>query len=87
MCSKITSKVSGQADILVAPDLEAGNMIAKQLDYLAGAATAGIVLGAKVPIVLTSRAESPRARKTSAAIAVLVAHNKRERKRKELGQK
>lgn len=84
---KITSKVSGQADILVAPDLEAGNMIAKQLDYLAGAATAGIVLGAKVPIVLTSRAESPRARKTSAAIAVLVAHNKRERKRKELGHK
>lgn len=84
---KITSKVSGQADILVAPDLEAGNMIAKQLDYLAGAATAGIVLGAKVPIVLTSRAESPKARKTSAAIAVLVAHNKRERKKRELGQK
>lgn len=84
---KITSRVSGQADILVAPDLEAGNMIAKQLDYLAGAATAGIVLGAKVPIVLTSRAESPKARKTSAAIAVLVAHNRRERKRKELGQK
>ncbi|MCK6597496.1 MAG: bifunctional enoyl-CoA hydratase/phosphate acetyltransferase [Bdellovibrionaceae bacterium] len=81
---KIVSKVSGQADILVAPDLEAGNMIAKQLDYLAGAATAGIVLGAKVPIVLTSRAESPKARKTSAALAVLVAHNRRDRKRKEL---
>ncbi|MCB0369524.1 MAG: bifunctional enoyl-CoA hydratase/phosphate acetyltransferase [Bdellovibrionales bacterium] len=81
---KIVSNVSGQADILVAPDLEAGNMIAKQLDYLAGAATAGIVLGAKVPIVLTSRAESPKARKTSAAIAVLVAYNRRERKRKEL---
>lgn len=83
---KIVSKVSGQADILVAPDLEAGNMIAKQLDYLAGAATAGIVLGAKVPIVLTSRAESPKARKTSAALAVLVAYHRRARKRKELGQ-
>lgn len=80
---KIFSKVSGQTDILVAPDLEAGNMIAKQLDYLAGAATAGVVLGAKVPIVLTSRAESPKARKTSAALAVLVAHDRRERKRKE----
>ncbi len=81
---KIVSKVSGQADILVAPDLEAGNMIAKQLDYLAGASTAGIVLGAKVPIVLTSRAESPKARTTSAALAVLVAYQRRERKRKEL---
>ncbi len=81
----IFSKVAGQADILVAPDLEAGNMIAKQLDYLAGADTAGIVLGAKVPIVLTSRAESPKARKTSAALAVLVAIHRRERKRKELG--
>lgn len=82
---QITSQVAGQADILVAPDLEAGNMIAKQLDYLAGADTAGIVLGAKVPIVLTSRAESPKARKTSAALAVLVAMHRRERKNKELG--
>jgi phosphate acetyltransferase len=76
---KITSAVAGQADILIAPDLEAGNMIAKQLDYLAGAATAGIVLGARVPIVLTSRAESPKARKTSAALAVLVAHARRKK--------
>ncbi len=83
---KIVSPVAGQADILLAPDLEAGNMIAKQLDYLAGAATAGIVLGAKVPIVLTSRAESPKARQTSAALAVLVAHYRRNRKKKELGQ-
>lgn len=77
LIKKISSPVAGQADILVAPDLEAGNMIAKQLDYLAGASAAGIVLGAKVPIVLTSRAESPKARKTSAALAVLVAHSQR----------
>jgi phosphate acetyltransferase len=82
---KITSPVAGQADILVAPDLEAGNMMAKQLDYLAGAGSAGIVLGARVPIVLTSRAESPKARKTSAALAVLVAHDRRNRKKMELG--
>lgn len=82
---KITSPVAGQADILIAPDLEAGNMMAKQLDYLAGAGSAGIVLGARVPIVLTSRAESPKARKTSAALAVLVAHDRRNRKKMELG--
>lgn len=81
---KIVSPVAGVADILIAPDLEAGNMMAKQLDYLAGAGTAGIVLGAKVPIVLTSRAESPKARKTSCALAVLAAHARRERKTKEL---
>jgi phosphotransacetylase len=67
----IKSDVAGQADILVAPDLEAGNMIAKQLMYLAGAEAAGIVLGAQVPIMLTSRADDRRTRIASAAIAVL----------------
>ncbi|KIC44878.1 bifunctional enoyl-CoA hydratase/phosphate acetyltransferase [Tateyamaria sp. ANG-S1] len=67
----ITSPVAGQADILVAPDLEAGNMIAKQLMYLAGAEGAGIVLGAQVPIILTSRADDRRTRVASAAIAAL----------------
>ncbi|WP_299206037.1 bifunctional enoyl-CoA hydratase/phosphate acetyltransferase [uncultured Tateyamaria sp.] len=67
----ITSAVAGQADILVAPDLEAGNMIAKQLMYLAGAEAAGIVLGAQVPIILTSRADDRRTRVASAAIASL----------------
>ncbi|MEM6973524.1 MAG: bifunctional enoyl-CoA hydratase/phosphate acetyltransferase [Pseudomonadota bacterium] len=67
----ITSPVAGQADILVAPDLEAGNMIAKQLVYLADAEAAGVVLGAQVPIILTSRADDTRTRIASAAIAVL----------------
>ncbi len=67
----ITSPVAGQADILVAPDLEAANMIAKQLMYLAGAEAAGIVLGAQVPIILTSRADDDRTRTASAAIAAL----------------
>ncbi len=67
----ITSDVAGQADVLMAPDLEAGNMIAKQLMYLAGAEGAGIVLGAQVPIILTSRADDARTRIASAAIAVL----------------
>jgi phosphate acetyltransferase len=67
----ITSPVAGQADVLVAPDLESGNMIAKQLMYLAGAEAAGIVLGAQVPIILTSRADDMRTRVASAAIAVL----------------
>ncbi|MDE4173854.1 bifunctional enoyl-CoA hydratase/phosphate acetyltransferase [Phaeobacter sp. PT47_59] len=67
----IISEVAGQADILVAPDLEAGNMIAKQLMYLAGAEAAGIVLGAQVPIMLTSRADDSRTRVASAAIAAL----------------
>ena len=69
----IVSAVAGQADILVVPDLEAGNMIAKQLEYLADAGTAGIVLGARVPVVLTSRADSVQARVASCAIALLVA--------------
>lgn len=68
---EIASDVAGQADILVAPDLEAGNMISKQLMYLAGAEAAGIVLGAQVPIILTSRADDRRTRVASAAIAVL----------------
>ncbi len=67
----IKSDVAGQADVLVAPDLEAGNMIAKQLMYLAGAEAAGLVLGAQVPIMLTSRADDRRARIASAAIASL----------------
>lgn len=67
----IQSDVAGQADVLVAPDLEAGNMIAKQLMYLAGAEAAGVVLGAQVPIILTSRADNIRTRIASAAIASL----------------
>ncbi|MCR8723797.1 bifunctional enoyl-CoA hydratase/phosphate acetyltransferase [Frigidibacter sp. ROC022] len=67
----ILSDVAGKADILVAPDLEAGNMIAKQLIYLAGADAAGIVLGARVPIILTSRADSPMARIASCALGQL----------------
>lgn len=67
----IASSVAGQADILVAPDLEAANMIAKQLMYLAGAEAAGLVLGAQVPIILTSRADDARTRIASASIAAL----------------
>ncbi|MDY7578944.1 bifunctional enoyl-CoA hydratase/phosphate acetyltransferase [Herbaspirillum sp. RTI4] len=70
----IVSEVAGQADILVVPDLESGNMLAKQLEYLGDAASAGIVLGAAVPIVLTSRADSRESRIASCAIAVLLAH-------------
>ena len=69
----IVSEVAGAADILVVPDLEAGNMLAKQLEYLGGAASAGIVLGARVPIILTSRADSREARIASCAVAVVVA--------------
>jgi phosphate acetyltransferase len=74
---KISSPVAGQADILLVPDLEAGNMLAKQLSYLAGAEGAGIVLGARVPIVLTSRADSVRSRLASTAVMALVAHARR----------
>ena len=70
----IESPVAGQADILVAPDLEAGNMLAKNLTFLAGAYAAGIVLGARVPIVLTSRADSMTSRVASCAVAALYAH-------------
>ncbi len=73
----ITSEVAGDADILLAPDLEAGNILAKQLTFLANADAAGLVLGARVPIVLTSRADSVRVRMASCAVAVLVAHARR----------
>jgi phosphate butyryltransferase len=69
----IVSAVAGQADILVVPNLEAGNMLAKQLTFMSGAEAAGIVLGAKIPIILTSRADSARTRLASCALAVLVA--------------
>ncbi|MBL8669322.1 MAG: bifunctional enoyl-CoA hydratase/phosphate acetyltransferase [Alphaproteobacteria bacterium] len=69
----IVSEVAGRADILVVPDMEAGNMLAKQLTFLAGAEAAGIVLGARVPIVLTSRADNVKARLASCAVAVLTA--------------
>jgi phosphate acetyltransferase len=69
----IVSPVAGQADILLVPDLEAGNMVAKQLQYLAGADSAGIVLGTRVPIVLTSRADSVRTRLASTAVLKLLA--------------
>ncbi len=67
----IESRVAGQADVLIVPNIEAGNMLAKQLAYLGAAEAAGIVLGAKVPIMLTSRADPPHARLASAALAVL----------------
>ena len=73
----IRSPVSGDPDILLAPDLEAGNMLAKQLTFLARADSAGIVLGARVPIVLTSRADSVKARIASCAVAALVAASRR----------
>ena len=69
----IVSVVAGQADILLVPDLEAGNMLVKQLMLFAGADGAGLVLGARLPIILTSRADSPRVRLASAALAKLVA--------------
>lgn len=73
----ITSEVAGDPDILLVPDLEAGNILAKQLTFLANADSAGLVLGARVPIILTSRADSVRARIASCAIAVRVAHARR----------
>src|SRR6516225_1998307 len=75
----IKSEVAGRAQILVVPDLEAGNMLAKNLAYLAKADGAGVVLGARVPIVLTSRADSPRARMASCAVAALQADARRRR--------
>ena len=69
----IVSEVAGAADILVVPDLESGNMLAKQLEYLGGAASAGIVLGARVPIVLTSRADPRESRIASCAVALVAA--------------
>ena len=75
---KIDSPVAGLADILVVPDLEAGNMLAKSLSFLADADAAGIVLGARVPIILTSRADSVTTRLASCAVAALVAKARRE---------
>jgi phosphate acetyltransferase len=75
----IKSEVAGRAQILVVPDLEAGNMLAKNLAYFAKADGAGIVLGARVPIVLTSRADSPRSRMASCAVATLYADARRRR--------
>jgi phosphotransacetylase/acyl dehydratase len=75
----IVSPVAGDADILVVPDMEAGNMLAKQMIYLAGADAAGIVLGARVPIMLTSRADGSLARMASCALAQLFVHRRRER--------
>jgi phosphate acetyltransferase len=73
----IVSPVAGRANVLVVPDLEAGNMLAKSLSFLAGADAAGIVLGARVPIVLTSRADSLLTRLASCAVAVYVAAARR----------
>ena len=79
----IRSEVAGDPDILLAPDLEAGNILAKQLSFLANADSAGLVLGARVPVILTSRADSVRARTASCAVAALVAHAKRQGKGRE----
>ncbi|MGH9388091.1 MAG: bifunctional enoyl-CoA hydratase/phosphate acetyltransferase, partial [Vicinamibacteria bacterium] len=73
----IRSEVAGDPDILLAPDLEAGNILAKQLTFLANADSAGLVLGAKVPVILTSRADSVRSRIASCAVAMLAAHARR----------
>jgi len=75
----IKSEVAGRAQILVVPDLEAGNMLAKNLAYFTKADSAGIVLGARVPVVLTSRADSLRARMASCAVATLYADARRRR--------
>jgi phosphate acetyltransferase len=74
----IESKVAGDPDILLVPDLEAGNMLAKQLTFLANADSAGILLGARVPIILTSRADSVRSRIASCGVAMLAAHARRQ---------
>ncbi|HEX5107244.1 MAG TPA: bifunctional enoyl-CoA hydratase/phosphate acetyltransferase [Vicinamibacterales bacterium] len=74
----IRSEVAGDPDILLVPDLEAGNMLAKQLSFLANADSAGLVLGARVPIILTSRADSVRSRIASCGVAMLAAHARRQ---------
>jgi phosphate acetyltransferase len=75
---KIVSPVAGRANVLIVPDLEAGNMLAKSLSFLARADSAGVVLGAKVPVILTSRADSVMARLASCAVAALVAQARRD---------
>jgi phosphotransacetylase len=77
----IRSEVAGDPDILLVPDLEAGNMLAKQLSFLANADSAGLVLGARVPIILTSRADSVRSRIASCAVGMLAAHARLEKLR------
>jgi len=74
----ITSAVAGDPDILLVPDLEAGNMLAKQLSFLANADSAGLVLGARVPIILTSRADNVRSRIASCAVGMLATHARRQ---------
>jgi phosphotransacetylase len=74
----IHSTVAGDPDILLVPDLESGNMLAKQLSFLANADSAGLVLGARVPIILTSRADSVRSRIASCGVATLAAHARRQ---------
>jgi phosphate acetyltransferase len=74
----ITSSVAGVADILVVPDLESGNMLAKQLEYLAGGTASGVVMGGRVPVALTSRADGTDARIASALLAQLIAHHHRQ---------
>src|SRR5205807_10471564 len=76
---KIKSEVAGDPDVLLAPDLEAGNILAKQLTFLANADSAGLVLGAKVNIILTSRADSVRSRIASCAVAVLAVRSRVEK--------
>jgi phosphate acetyltransferase len=76
---RIASPVAGRANVLVVPDLEAGNMLAKSLSFLAGADAAGIVVGARVPVILTSRADSVLTRLASCAVASLVAAARQER--------
>jgi phosphotransacetylase len=75
----IRSDVAGDPDILLSPDLEAGNILAKQLSFLANADSAGLVLGARVPVILTSRADSVRSRIASCAVAMLAAHARRKK--------
>ena len=75
----IKSEVAGDPDILLAPDLEAGNILAKNLSFLANADSAGMVLGARVPVILTSRADSVRSRIASCAVAVLAVHARRKK--------
>jgi phosphate acetyltransferase len=82
---KLDSPVAGRANVLLVPDLEAGNMLAKSLTFLAGADAAGIVLGARVPIILTSRADSLSARMASCAVAALVAAARRKSSGKAIG--
>jgi len=72
----IVSPVAGEADIFLVPDLESGNMLAKQLTYLVKADSAGVVMGARVPIILTSRSDSAQARLASCAVAAAFAHSR-----------